>query len=219
MSVTDSTPSGVPTTADVTRIAARVWRRAGVRRSDRAGLLDELSGELEAADSAGLGADAVVGSDPAATLRSWADERGLSGRATRLGLVALATLAGATLGMGTTLTMLYLGFWRNVTVEPAQLIGVIFAASGALGYLLALACTWGTLRAVGDPRAADTTRALARILPIAALFAILAGVGTAWAQGFTTLPSTFATTIVAVCAMVGAGAAIARHIGLRPRVD
>lgn len=201
--------------ADITRTANTVWRRAGVRRADRASLLDELSGELISATDAGLDPDSVVGADPVDTLRCWADERGLSGRAPRLGIVVPATIGGATLGLGAVLTLLYLGFRSNLAIEPFQAVLAIYAMSGALAYLSALACTWVALRAVGDGDATETTCALAWMLPLTALVAVGAGVGTARTQGFDTDTSTFVTTVAAVCLVVGVGAVLARRIALR----
>ncbi|MFC4603670.1 hypothetical protein [Rhodococcus kronopolitis] len=205
-------------TVDITtieRTATRLWRRAGVRRSDRIALLGELTGELDAAVADGVGTSGVVGDDPATTLREWADERELSGRAYRLGLVVPAVLLGATVGLGAILALLFLAFRSIATVEPGNILIVVYALSAALAYLCALAGTWGALRLGGDPHATSTALTLSWVLPLTGLAALAGGVGTAWIQGFSTTPTTFVTTVTAVCLVISAGAAAARHLALR----
>jgi len=205
-------------TVDITtieRTATRLWRRAGVRRPDRIALLGELTGELDAAAADGVGPGGVVGDDPAATLRAWADERELSGRAYRLGIVVPAALLGTAVGLGAVLALLFLAFRSSVLIEPGNILIVVYAVSAALAYLCALAGTWGALRLGGDPHATSTALTLSWVLPVTGLAALGAGVGTAWAQGFTTTTATFVTTVTAVCLVIGAGAAAARYLALR----
>lgn len=211
-------PSGPDSTRKIQRDARRVWRRAAVRPADRRALLTELSEELAAADADGLPASAVVGEDPSATLQQWADERGLSGRALRLGIVLTAGLIGVAVGFAFLGVILYVGFTTGeLQIEPTYLIVGMYAAAGLLAYLLAVNCTFVMLRWVGDPRSGSTTRWLAALLPAGAAVATAAGVGVAYALGFTTEPVTFVTTIGAVCITLAATAAAARYWATRPR--
>ncbi|QCQ90861.1 hypothetical protein [Rhodococcus sp. SGAir0479] len=214
----DFGPSSATADARVLRQAARVWRRAAVRRADRRDLLAELSAELTAAGTDGVPASAVTGADPERTLRAWADERGLSGRARRLGLVVPTALAGVAVGFALVAVMLYLGFTGSgVHIEPAYLVVGLYAVTGALAYLLAVACTFVTLHGARDPRAASTARWLPALLPAGAAVATTAGVGVAWVLGFTTETRTFAAVIAVVCAALVAATTGARYLATRPR--
>lgn len=203
----------------VLREAKRVWRRAAVRRADRRLLLAELSDELTAADADGLPASAVVGDDPAQTLRAWADERGLSGQALRLTCVVPVVLVGIAVGFAFLAVMLFIGFTRqNVSIDPPYLILGLYAATALLAYLLAVTGTFVVLRQVGDPRSGSTARWLAATLPAGAAVATAAGVGVARALGFTTEPETFVAVIAVVCVALSATATVARYLATRPRV-
>ncbi|MDH6284219.1 hypothetical protein [Prescottella agglutinans] len=213
-------PEPAPPAADPTalRDAKRIWRRAAVRRADRRLLLAELSDELTAADADGLPASAVVGDDPELTLRAWADERGVSGRALRLVIVVPVALIGIAIGFALLAAVLYVGFTTNeLRIEPAYLILGLYAATALLAYLLAVAGTFTTLRLVRDPRPGGTARWLAAILPAGAAVATAAGVGVARLLGFTTEPRTFVAVITVVCVALVATAIVARYLATRPR--
>ena len=202
----------------VLRDARRVWRRAAVRPADRRALLTELAEELAAADADGLPASAVVGDDRDATLRSWADERGLSGRALRLPLIVPVALVGIAVGFAFLGAILYTGFTTGeLQIEPTYVIVGLYAVTGLLAYLLAIACTFVMLRWVGDPRSGHTARWLAATLPVGAAIATAAGVGVARVLGFTTEPRTFVAVITVVCIALAATAATARYWATRPR--
>lgn len=210
--------AGPEADATILRDARRVWRRAAVRPADRRALLAELAEELAAADADGLPASAVVGDDRDATLRSWADERGLSGRALRLPLIVPVALVGIAVGFALLGTILYIGFTTSeLRIEPTYVIVGLYAATGLLAYLLAVTCTFVTLRCTGDPRSGSTARWLAATLPAGAAVATAAGVGVAYVLGFTTEPSTFVATIGAVSIVLAATTALARYGATRPR--
>lgn len=218
---TDHTEPAAPE-ADrlILRKAKRVWRRAAVPRTDRKALLAELSDELTAADADGLPASAVIGDDPEQTLRAWADERGLSGRALRLGIVLPAGLVGIAVGFALLGVILYVGFTSKsnvVRIEPTALVLGLYAVTGLLAYLLAVTCTFAILRWVSDPRSGHTARWLAALLPAGAAIATAAGVGVAYVLGFTTEPSTIVGTTGIVCIVLVATTALARYCATRPR--
>ncbi|WP_081187879.1 hypothetical protein [Prescottella equi] len=200
------------------REAERIWRRAAVRPSDRRALLAELSDELAAAGADGLTPSAIVGDDSEDTLRAWADERGLSGRALRLGIVVPVGLLGVAGGFALLLPILVIGFSPDtVTIEPMELIFGLYAMTGLLAYLLAVTGTFAALRQAGDPRSGSTARWLAATLPAGAAVATAVGVGVARILGFTTEPETFVAVIAAVCGVLAATAAVARYLATRPR--
>lgn len=216
---TDHTEPAAPE-ADrlILRKAKRVWRRAAVPRTDRKALLAELSDELTAAGADGLPASAVIGDDPEQTLRAWADERGLSGRALRLGIVLPVALVGIAVGFALLAAILYVGFTsQNLVIEPEYLILGLYPATALLAYLLAVMGTFVVLRKLGDPRSGGTARWLAAILPAGAAVATAAGVGVARVLGFTTEPATFVATIGVVCAIIAGTISIARYLATRPR--
>ncbi|GAB2649878.1 hypothetical protein ABI214_03460 [Prescottella soli] len=230
VSIERTEPAGPEDGPKILRDAKRIWRRAGVRRVDRRALLTELSDELTAADADGLPASSVVGNNREETLRAWADERELSGRSLRLPLVVPVVLGGIAVGFTLLAVILYTGFKTPtpeelsgigktsvLQIEPAYLIFGIYAVTGVLAYVLAVAGGFAALRLVRDPQAADTARWLAATLPAGAAVATAAGVGVARILGFTTEPRTFVAVIVAVSVSLVATVAIARYLATRPR--
>ena len=164
---------------DVTDIAERIWRRIGVPRVDRRVMLADLAGEVAVAQEAGGTTDDVLGGDPAATLREWADARDTSGKALRLAVIVPAALAGLLVAFGTVLLLL---IWATVTrnVElPMPILLTLYGTSGVIALVLAGAAVWMVLRTSGDPRARQTVRYLVVCLPAGAVLAIGAGVGVA----------------------------------------
>lgn len=200
----------------IVRQANRLWRRAGVRRTDRQLLLTELESELNGAHHDGHGPTAVLGEDSDDMLRSWAQERGMCGRALRLGLVVPAAFIGILAGLAVVLLTLVAGFrgW-SPTFEPGQFVLPFYATGGALAFLCALLCVWGVLRRFGDPRAATTVRWLAALLPVGAVLTIGAGVALAWWRNFNTSPKVFVAVtgvvIVGLVLIVG----LARYLAVR----
>jgi len=218
VSIEHTEPSVPEDGPKILRDAKRIWRRAGVRRVDRRALLTELSDELTAADADGLPTSAVVGENSEETLRAWADERGLSGRALRLGVVLPVAFTGIALGFALLAVFLFIGFTRkNVAIEPPYLILGLYAVTALLAYLLAVTGTFVVLRQVGDPRSGSTARWLAATLPAGAAVATAAGVGVARLLGFTTEPETFVATIGIVCVALAVTATVARYLATRPR--
>ncbi|TCN51617.1 hypothetical protein EV641_1094 [Rhodococcus sp. SMB37] len=207
---TSKTASGFTIDPSILRQAKITWRRAAVRRTDRREMGDELSNELTAAAEAGLPPSAVTGDDVAATMRAWADERGMTGCAGRYAAIVPATLVGVAVGMGLLFAVLYVGFDSGIVIEPYLLVFGIYLVSGALAYLMALAGAWSALTVLGDPRRSETVTSLAFLLPVAALAAIAIGVAIAWSMGFTTSIPTYVAVIAGVCAVLAAAIAFAR---------
>ena len=160
--------------------AQRSWRRAGVRREDRGALADELAGEVEAADADGYPLHAVMGRDPAATVRGWAAERGLAGRSLQAPTMLAAVVAGVLLGSSTFLVELGVTFLASEdNLTPDLVLLVTLATSVVMAVLLPVLGTWAALHHRGDPRAGATAQWLAVLLPpggmVGVLLAVLLG--------------------------------------------
>ena len=134
------------------REANRLWRRAGVRGPDRKMMLSELEAEIDGALRDGHDASAVLGEDSSRTLRQWADERGLCGRALRLELVVPAVVLGAAAGLAVILVAVFAGFAGRPTVDLGPLVLPMYASSGAFAYLCALLFVWITLVVIHEHR-------------------------------------------------------------------
>jgi hypothetical protein len=201
---------------DVLRTARSVWRRAGVRRADRDALIGELSTELAGAERDGHPLTAVLGDDSTQMLASWADERGVSGRALRLGSVVPAAILGIACGMSLILVALYAAFsGRANTFEPGPFTLAFYATGGTLGYLTALVCVGLVLRFEGDPHTTATVRRLAALLPIGAALCIAGGVAIAAWRDFNTSPSVFVAVIGAVLVGLTLTVACSRYLAVR----
>lgn len=212
---TAKTPAETTIDSAILEQAQSVWRRAAVRRTDRRILTRELADELTAAADAGLPPSAVTGDDVGATLRAWAEERGVTGRAGRFGALIPATLAGIVVGMGLLVAVLTLAFANNFTIEPYAVLFGIYLVSGILSYLLALGAAWMTLSVLGDPRRKHTVSSLAALLPFGAVGAIAGGVAIAWCAGFTTSVFTVVAVIGGVCTVLAVTVVLARVRSLR----
>ncbi|MDJ0363469.1 hypothetical protein [Rhodococcus sp. H29-C3] len=185
--------------SEISRRATTLWRRAGVRRTDRRTLLTELDTELDAAQHDGHAVTSVLGHDSDEMLRSWAHEREMSGRALRVELVLPAAFIGIITGLGVMLVALAAGFsGRSTTFDAGPLILPFYASSALLGYLCALLCVGGVLRLYGDPHAASTTRWLAALLPIGATLTAAAAIALAWWRNFNTSTAVFVAVIAVV---------------------
>ena len=199
------------------REANRLWRRAGVRGPDRKTMLSELEAEIDGALRDGRDPSAVLGDDGSRTLRQWADERGLCGRALRLELVVPAVVLGAAAGLAVILVAVFAGFAGRPTVDLGPFVLPMYASSGALAYLCALLFVWITLRR--DPRASSTLRWLSVLLPAGAVLSIGAGMAIAWWRNFNPTPTVLAVVVGVVIVVLGTTAGIARHsavTGARP---
>ncbi len=198
------------TADDVAEVAERIWRRVGVRRADRRVMLADLAGEVAAAREDGGTIDDVLGADPAATLREWADARDASGKALRLVVIVPAALAGLLVAFGTVLLLL---IWATVTqnVElPMPIILTLYGTSGVIALVLAGAAVWLALRASSDPRAVRTVRYLAVCLPAGAVLAIGAGVGVARLYHFRRPEISFPLVVLVVLVVISASVGAAR---------
>ncbi|RDI20020.1 hypothetical protein DEU38_117132 [Rhodococcus sp. AG1013] len=208
--------------SDVIRQANRLWRRAGVHRTDRQLLLTELETELRGAYQDGHSPTSILGEDSDQMLRSWAHERGMCGRALRLGLVVPSALAGIVVGLAAVLLVLVASFrgWSG-SFDPGRLRFVLsfYASGAALAFLCALLCVWGALRYFGDPCAASTVRWLAALLPIGAALSTGAGVAVAWWRNFNTSTPVFVavTGLVIVGLVLTVG--LARYLAVRTMND
>lgn len=199
----------------IIRGARRTWRRAGVRTDDRQLLAEELHGELIAAAEAGQPPSSVLGEDATETLRQWAHERAVSGRARRTGVLVPLTVLGVLFG---SLVL--------VTVEVVETVvpGAPFITQGAIwlavlissivvSWLLAPLCCWAALHLGGDPRAASTARWLFALLPLAALCALALDVVIVVVSG---TEGPFIVVMAVVTAATFAFAAVAaRHLATR----
>ncbi|GAF45417.1 hypothetical protein [Rhodococcus wratislaviensis] len=139
-----------------------------------------------------------------------ADER--RGRRTfLLGRTVAAALVGVTVGLSPMLVLLYVVFTATVgiAVEWASVL-VFYAGSAVLAYGCALLGVWWVLAAAGDDRRAGTVRMLAVLLPVGAVMATAAGVGTAGMFGYSTVPATFVCVVTAVAAVLTATVALTR---------
>ena len=185
--------------AALARRANVIWWRRGVVRGDRARLRAELAGELGAARADGFPVQAVVGDDPAATLRDWADERGVSGRALHLWAVVPVAMLGILVGLSVSLTFVFAAFWdRSPGPDLGHYILAVYAAGGVAAYLCALAAVWLLLSRAGDPHAGRTVKHLAVALLIGAAACVAAGVAYAWSEDFSSTDRVIVTTTALV---------------------
>lgn len=216
----DSPTNDVPTDdvqrRTILRMANRIWRNAAVRPADRKTLVAELDSELRGACAEGLDSTAVVGEDAPETLRMWADERQMSGRAHRLGLIIPVALLAVAIGLSGTLGVLAAAFANVYTSSPGLLALPLAATSGALAYLCAVVSVWVVLRRCGDPHTAATTKRLAIVLPIGSILAVGGGVGAAWLLNFTASAFTFTVVVAVVVLILALTVASARHLALTP---
>lgn len=195
------------------RTANRLWRRAGVRGVDRKNLLRELEAELDGARHDGHSASTVLGEDSALTLRQWADERDLSGRAFRLSVVVPVALLGVAAGLAVVLLAVFAAFTDRPTIDFGPLVLPMYASAGAFAYLSALLSVWVVLRL--DPHASSTIRYLAVLLPLGAIVSSGSGIGIAWWRNFNTSSTVFAVVITSVVLMLGTTVGIARCVAVR----
>lgn len=195
--------------------ADRAWRRAGVRARDRATLAQELEAELIGAQDDARPVQAVLGDDPAATARQWAEERGLTGRALRLGLLLPLVLLGVLAGSTVTLVDLGVAFTTGVTSGHAAVALTVWGTSVVLAVLLAALGCWAALSRQGDPRAAGTAAWVAGLLPLGGGVAAVAGVVTAATQQFSVRAETFVAVSVVVLAVLAGTVVLARLLAVR----
>ena len=181
-SSTEPAPPATPTSRMVLAGARRSWRRAGVGREDRAALADELAGEVEAASADGYPLRAVLGEDPAATARGWAEERGLAGRSLQVPTMLAVVVGGVLLGSSTFLVELGVtlgGRSGGDDLTPGLVTLAILVSGVVMSVLLPVLGTWAVLHHRGDPRAGATARWLAVLLPLGgmagALLAVVLG--------------------------------------------
>jgi hypothetical protein len=207
-----------PSNADtaVLRLAERTWRRAGVRRSDRRELRNDLAAELSGASAAGLSSSAVLGPDPAATVRQLAQENDLSGRSLWLGRFLVAALLGSLVGWAPVL-LLYSAEFSNGSGTSWDSPYLYYPVFGVLSYGLTLLVVAATLHISGDAQVRRSLTVLATVLPITAIVATGAGVSIAASQNFETRPHVFIASAIAVLAVYLAGCATARLIAIRQR--
>ncbi|WP_420879172.1 hypothetical protein [Rhodococcus sp. (in: high G+C Gram-positive bacteria)] len=206
--------------AEVLRQANRLWRRAGVRRSDRQLLLAELRTELDGARHDGHSLTTVLGQDSNQMLRSWAEEREVHGRAMRLGLTVSAALLGAVFGSAFVLLVLVTAFTRRSTLfDPGPFVLPFYASGAVPAFLCALLCVWGVLRWRSDPGAASTARWLIVLLPIGAASTTAATVSVAWWANFNTSPKVFTAVIALAVAGFTLTVGLARILVVRHAAD
>ncbi|SDU71879.1 hypothetical protein [Gordonia westfalica] len=129
----------------------------------------------------------------------------------RLGVTAVAGLGGCAVGVLPALAPAY-----NAADLPGGMTPlVLYAVSGAVAYGLAVAAVYWVLRAGGDPAARATARTTAVVLPVGAVVATLAGMGSAWLLGFSTTTSTWLVVVSVVLVFLTVTFAAARVLGIR----
>ncbi|MFI6433384.1 hypothetical protein [Rhodococcus oryzae] len=209
--------------SEIIQQANSLWRRAGVRGADRRTLLSELEAELRGVGRDGHGFPAVPEAVSEQMLRERALERGMCGRAMRLGLAIPAAVLGLVAGLATPSLVLWLVLSLVVSplsaIQMGQYKTMVNASSGILGYLGALLFVWRFLHNFGDPRAKSTVRWLAVLLPIGAAFSAGAMVVIMRTTNFfTSLAAYFVgVAVVAGVVVVGIGltVGIARFLAVR----
>ncbi|MCV2490684.1 hypothetical protein OF117_15090 [Geodermatophilus sp. YIM 151500] len=200
-------------------VAARTWRRIGVRADERRRLHDELGAELAGAQADGLPLTAVLGEDAADMARRWAEERGLAWRALWLGRLVPVALAGVVGGFAVTLVSLGMDFTAYGTGHGnthGALVLAMYTTSPVTAVLLASWGCWAVLRVSGDPHAARTARWVAGLLPAGGAVATAAGVVTASLSGFSIERETFVSVVAVVLLVLAATLAVARLLAVRP---
>ncbi|ORI22656.1 hypothetical protein [Rhodococcus sp. 1168] len=213
MNTTAITEAENGTLQHVFRTANRLWRRTGVRGVDRKDLLTELEAELDGARRDGHSASTVLGEDSALTLRQWADERDLSGRALRLTVVVPVALLGVAAGLAVVLLAVFAAFSDRPTIDFGPFVLPMYASAGLFAYLCALLSVWVVLRR--DPHASSTIRWLAVLLPLGAIVCSGTGIAIAWWRNFNTSSTVFAVVITAVVLALGMTVGIARYVAVR----
>ena len=205
-----------PSNADtaVLRLAERTLRRAGVRRCDRRELRNDLAAELATASTAGLSGSAVLGPDPAATVRQLAHESDLAGRSLWLGRFLAAAVIGSLVGWAPVL-LLYGAEFSNGSGTSWDSPYLYYPTFGVLAYGLTLLLVAATLYISDAAQIRRNLKVLATALPITAIAATGAGVSIAASQHFETQPHVFVASAIAVLAVYLAGCAIARLIAIR----
>ncbi|MFE5642568.1 hypothetical protein [Rhodococcus sp. NPDC056516] len=135
------------------------------------------------------------------------------GQDNRLVRTVVAGIAGVTLGLTPLLVLIGMAFTGSVDMGWSPLL--VYAVSGLLAYGLSVAAVFGVLRAAGDRLTVRTTRAVAVILPVGALAATAAGVGTAWKLGFSTAAPTWIAVVLLVVLVLAVTFVAARAWALR----
>lgn len=210
-------------TGESLRQAQRAWFRAGVRRHDRRTMACDLRAELSAAQVESVSYD-VLGDDPAATARDWAQARGLVDRRLRLLTFVVPALLAGVVASGAVLALLadaFSGDGNTVlgTPGPTEILS-IYAGSGVLAALAMCTVTGLVLRAQHDSTATSTVRSLLALLPAGAIAAAVAGVSTADSYGFSTTLRTVTSTCLAVVIVLALTISTARWLAVRkPRTE
>ncbi|MDI9901141.1 hypothetical protein QM716_14885 [Rhodococcus sp. IEGM 1409] len=135
------------------------------------------------------------------------------GQDIRMVRTVVAGLAGVTLGLTPLLVLISKAFTGSVDIGWPPLL--VYAVSGLLAYGLSVAAVFGVLRAAGDRLTVRTTRAVAAMLPVGALAATAAGVGTAWRLGFSTAAPTWIAVVLLVVLVLAGTFVVARAWALR----
>lgn len=126
-------------------------------------------------------------------------------------LTVLAGLLGSAVGLSPILVAMAASIDLPAGVDPL----VIYAITGMIAYLLAIAAVHIALRVIGDPTTKSTTRATAVLLPAGGILATAAGVGSAWTLGFSTATSTWIVVVIVVVLFLSGTFAAAHVAGVR----
>lgn len=177
----------------------RAWRRLGVRRDERAAMVDELRADLDAAAAAGGAASTVIGSDPGGFAREWAESRGVVRPPWRVLSTTAAAFAGAVPAAGFALVLpllstsewgiealvkLFPGQRSRTNLEcrlpagrcpaaywdpPGWLLATWYLFAAGLAFVGALFAAAWWLGNRADPAAHETRRMLAIGMPLGAV--------------------------------------------------
>lgn len=210
----------------------REWRRLGVDRTTIDEMTAELEADLAAAAADGQPHEAITGPDLRELAHSWAEARGVVRPRPHILTTATAALLGAVPGAGFALFVAY-GLQSRTMAEifggnlirvgenayqpaltaPAWLLLPLYALGAAFAYAGAVAAAAAILHLRGDTATEATTRALAKVLPLATALAILMTIAFAATQDFST-----DFTIVVADAGVAAAVLAASVATVRARV-
>lgn len=182
--------SGGPAAAQhLLQAVDRRWQRAGVSRTDRAALVDQLRMDLLAAHAERPNQHTpaqLLGTDPAQFADDLAHAAGAAPRPVGpTGLWRSATIGGA-LGA----LVVYLGVYDGTQLFPEQVsLVVVYAYYTALGVCFVsavLIAVWLGTRP--DPLALPTLRRIALLLPLSAALSLPLAIGVAHLSNFVIRP-------------------------------
>jgi hypothetical protein len=211
-------------TVDKALVAAdKAWRAYGVGPADRAALAEDLRLDLREAVADGRTPGDLLGPDVAAFARRLADEAGVervpAEDARILGTALIGGAAGVVVAF-LALTAYPLIVHGLDVPRPARIplpvaVGLFYGTSAAL--VLAGAVLMVRVRLKDLPQVGPTVRAMAVLLPLAALAITPITMGFAWTTGYSTSALVVLFEIALVGGALGGAIVLARRWALRKR--